>query len=154
MAWINLAVLVVSTLVFLYLYVRSVSPARLERRIDPVAYRRCTVYRFAAFGVMGISTASYVAYLFYPLPLGLARTFPWPWWISACIAVLILLPSGMLFWRGMRDAGEETMVVLCLAEERDLVERYGEAYVGYQRETGRFFPRMGPDRQVGAEEGL
>jgi len=52
-----------------------------------------------------------VIYFFYPLSLSLPQSFPWPWWVSALIAVAIALPSGYLLWRGMRDAGEETMIV-------------------------------------------
>lgn len=103
------------------------------------------------------------------------------------IAVAIAIPSSYLLWRGMRDAGEETMIVrkehtlyggiyekmrhpqaagelpfwwviafllhspflalysfvlvpvfvtMCLAEERDLVILYGEAYVEYTKRTG------------------
>lgn len=58
---------------------------------------------------MGIACVNYVVYLFYPLPVSLARTFPWPWWVSALIAVSIAIPSAYLFGRGVRDAGEETM---------------------------------------------
>jgi protein-S-isoprenylcysteine O-methyltransferase Ste14 len=42
-----------------------------------------------------------------PIPLPL--TFPWHWWVSALIAVLIALPFGYLMWRGIKDAGTETM---------------------------------------------
>lgn len=191
-AWINFAVLVASTLLTLYFYVRSVGPAALEKKIGPAAYARCTRYRFVASGFMGIATANYVIYFFYPLPLPLPQSFPWPWWVSALIAVVIALPSGYLLWRGMRDAGEETMivkaehtlyggiyqkirhpqalgemplwwviafllhspflvlystvwipvfVVMCWAEERDLVIRYGQAYEEYRERTGFLIPK-------------
>jgi protein-S-isoprenylcysteine O-methyltransferase Ste14 len=39
----------------------------------------------------------------------MAQTFPWSWWVSALIAVVVALPAGYLLWRGMKDAGEETM---------------------------------------------
>lgn len=109
-AWINFAVLLASAALFLAFYVRSVSPARLETRLGPVAYRRCARDRLFAAGFMTLTAANYVAYIFYPLPIRLPKTFPWPWWRSALIALLIAVPSGYLWWRGMRDAGEETMV--------------------------------------------
>ena len=45
-AWINLCVLVVSTVLTLYFYVKSASPAALEKRIGEQAYARCTRYRW------------------------------------------------------------------------------------------------------------
>ncbi len=193
-AWVNLVVLIVSSLLFLYLYVKSVGPAALERKIGPTAYQKCTRYRFISSIFMGIVCVNYVLYLFYPLPIPLPRTFPWGGWVSALIAVLIAIPAGYVWIRGMRDAGEETMVVkkehimyggiydkirhpqaagemlvwwviafllnspflvlysfvwipifavMCWAEERDLLIRYGQAYSAYRERTGFLFPRMG-----------
>jgi protein-S-isoprenylcysteine O-methyltransferase Ste14 len=36
----------------------------------------------------------------------------------------------------------------CLAEEKDLLLRYGEAYEAYRRRTGAFFPRRQPKGQA------
>ncbi len=192
MAWINLAVLIASALLHLCFYVKSASPAALERKIGDIAYRRCTQYRLVAALFMGVACVNYVVYVFHPLPLPLARTFPWSWWVSASMAVLIAVPSGYVWFRGMRDAGEETMhvkkehtlyggiyekmrhpqaagelplwwvmafllhspflalysfvwvpvfIVMCWAEERDLLIRYGEAYAEYQQRTGFLIPR-------------
>ena len=190
--WINFAVLVLSTLLFLYFYVRSAGPAALEAKIGPRAYPQCTRYRLVASALMGVATVNYVIYYFYPLPIPVPTTFPWPWWVSALIALTIAVPSAYLFYRGVRDAGEETMIVrkdhtlyggiyekirhpqaagelpfwwvlafllhspflalyslvwipifvtICLAEERDLVIRYGEAYEEYRQRTGLLLPK-------------
>lgn len=192
LAWINVSVLVVSTLLTLYFYVRSAGPAALEKKIGPTAYKKCARYRFTAAAFMTLASISYVAYVFFPLPVPLPSTLPWPWWVSALIAVAIAVPSGYVWWRGMRDAGEETMVpkeehalfggiyekirhpqaagelpfwwviafllhspflvlysfvwipifvVMCLAEERDLLIRYGEEYEQYRQRTGFVIPR-------------
>ena len=141
---------------------------------------------------MGVACVNYVVYVFYPLPIALPADFPWPWWGSVLIAVVIAVPSGTLWWRGMRDAGKETMIVrkehtmyrgiyekmrhpqaagelpfwcvlafllhspflvlysfvwvpvfviMCLAEERDLVIRYGDAYEDYKERTGFLIPK-------------
>jgi protein-S-isoprenylcysteine O-methyltransferase Ste14 len=191
--WINLAVMVVSTLLFLYFYVKSVGPAALEKRIGAAAYPLCTRYRFVSGIFMGLVCINYVVYVFYPLPVSPARTFLWPWWVSALIAVLIAIPAGCLFVQGVQDAGEETMVpkkehtlyggiynkirhpqavgelliwwviafllhspflvlysfvwvpvfsIMCWAEERDLLIRYGEAYQEYQNRTGFLIPKI------------
>jgi len=191
-AWINFTLLVISALLTLYFYVQSAGPAALEKTIGLRAYQKCTQYRRLAAFFMTSAGVNYVVYFFYPLPVPLPRTFPWPWWVSALLALAIALPSGYLLWRGMRDAGAETMwvqkehtlyggiyeqirhpqaagelpfwwvlalllhspflalfsflwvpifVLMCLAEERDLLIRYGEAYAEYQRRTGFLIPR-------------
>lgn len=191
-SWTNLAVLVLSTLLFLYFYVRSAGPAALEARVGPRAYELCSGYRLVASALMTVATVDYVIYFFYPLPIPLPIAFPWPWWVSGLIALAIAIPSGYLFWRGVKDAGEETMIVrkehtlysgiyqkirhpqamgelpfwwvvafllhspflalyslvwipifvaICIAEERDLVIRYGKAYEEYRSRTGFMLPR-------------
>ncbi|UCH11615.1 MAG: hypothetical protein JSU61_06915, partial [Fidelibacterota bacterium] len=69
--WLNFISLVVATVLFLYLYVLSVSPAAMERRIGPRAWRRCMWLRVAAGFFEFVIVANYVLYLFYPLPIGL-----------------------------------------------------------------------------------
>jgi protein-S-isoprenylcysteine O-methyltransferase Ste14 len=109
-AWINLAVLALSALLFLVFYLRSVRPAALEKEIGEAAYRRCARYRLISAVWVFVASGSYVVYALYPLPLGLPRSFPWPWWVSVLIAAAIAIPGGALFFLGLKDAGEETMV--------------------------------------------
>lgn len=190
-AWINMAVLIISALLFLYFYVKSVSPAALEKRIGEVAYARCKRYRQIAIVFEFMTVVNYAVYYFYPLPIPLPKAFPWDYWISIVIAVAIGAPSSYLMYLGMRDAGEESLTpkkehslyggiykkirhpqatgevflwwvaafilnspflaifsiiwlpifyLMCLAEERDLVIRYGEAYLKYRRNTGFIIP--------------
>ena len=108
-AWINAAVLVLSPLLTLVFYVKSAGPAALERRIGPDAYTRCATYRLIASAFMTIAGINYVLYFFFPLPLPLPERLPWPWWASALIAVAIAIPSGYVWYLGLRDAGRETM---------------------------------------------
>jgi methanethiol S-methyltransferase len=191
-ATINIILLLLSTTGVLYFYVQSVGPAALEQKIGPIAYRRCAIYRWIAGGLMGVTAINYVVYAFYPLLIGLPETFPWPYWVSALIAVLIAIPSGYLMLSGVKDAGEETMLpkkehtlyrgiyekirhpqalgemplfwvfaffchspflviysliwipifyYMCVAEERDLVLRYGQSFIEYQQRTGIFLPK-------------
>jgi len=191
-AWVNLGVLIVSAILFLYFYVRSVSPATLEKRIGEVAYAKCKRYRQLAIAFEFLAVANYVAYYFYPLAIPIPQSFPWDYWISIVIAVVIGLPSSYLMYKGIKDAGGESIApkkeqalyggiyrkvrhpqatgevvlwwvvaflldspflailsliwvpifyVMCLAEEKDLVVRYGEAYLKYQRKTGFLIPK-------------
>jgi len=109
-AWLNFASLVISSLIFLFLYIKSVSPAAMEKKIGEIAYKKAGQYRIAASILMFIIFANYILYYFYPLPLPLSKTFAWGWTISIVIGVLISLLGGSLMFRGIKDAGEETMV--------------------------------------------
>lgn len=80
-AWLNFGVLVFSTMLFLAFYVRSVSPAGLEKIIGPGAYERCARDRVFAIGFELIIAVNYLVYYFYPLDTPLPRTFPWSWWV-------------------------------------------------------------------------
>jgi protein-S-isoprenylcysteine O-methyltransferase Ste14 len=145
---------------------------------------------------MFVVAVNYVLYYWFPLPLPLPRTFPWQWWISVAIAALIAVPSAYLMYRGVKDAGEETMkpkrehtmyggiytrirhpqavgefplwwvlaflvhspflalfsfafvpvwYYFCVAEERDLLIRYGAVYNDYRATTGFWLPRKRDD---------
>jgi protein-S-isoprenylcysteine O-methyltransferase Ste14 len=136
--------------------------------------------------------SNYIIYYFYPLPINLPRMFPWDWWISIVIGVIIFIPSTYLMYIGARDAGEEAMVpkkehtlyggiyetirhpqaigefflwfpivlwinspflalysfvwppifyIMCLAEEKDLVVRYGQSYIEYRDRVGFLIPK-------------
>jgi protein-S-isoprenylcysteine O-methyltransferase Ste14 len=193
-AWINFAILLVAGLLFVYLYILSVGPAALEKKIGPSAYAVCARYRFISIVMMLVALGNYGVYYFYPLPVPLPRTFPWLWGVSAMIAVVLAIPSGYLMIHGMIDAGEEAMIpkkehalyggiykiirhpqaweavlwfvvafllhspflvlfsfvwlpleyAMVMAEERDLIIRFGQVSKNYRKRTGAFWPRRKP----------
>jgi methanethiol S-methyltransferase len=191
-AWINFAVLLFASLLFLFFYVHSAMPAGREKISGPKAYRLCFYDRLVSGGLEAVITVSYILYYFYPLPTPLPDTFPWVWWVSLVIALVIGIPATALMVTGLRDAGEEAMrpkqehvmyggiytrlrhpqtagevflflvmafllhspflalfsliyfpifMVLCYAEEQDLLLRYGDAYAENCKRTGAFWPR-------------
>ena len=193
-AWINIFILIIASFLFSYFYIKSVRPAELEKSIGEIAYSRCKCYRIIASVFEIVAVANYVIYFFFPLPVPLPEVFPWDWWVSILIAVFILIPSGYLMWRGLKDAGEESLTpkkehtlfggiydqirhpqatgevalwwvvafilnspflaiysiiwlpifyLFCWAEERDLIVRYGDAYLEYRRKTGFVIPKSG-----------
>lgn len=184
--------LIASIFSFLYFYVKSAGPAALEKKIGKKAYHICTCYRIISSLFMSIAFANYIVYYFYPLPVPLPRTFPWSWWWSAAIAGIIAVLGGYIWVKGMKDAGEETMItkkehtlytgiytkirhpqaigeitywwviafvlhspflavlsfvwipvfyIMCVAEEKDLIIRYGEVYLKYKQNTGFLIPK-------------
>ena len=108
--WINFSVMILSVIFLLYFYVKSVGPKALENKIGEIAYQKCARYRLISSIFMFIYFANYVIYIFYPLSVRLPRTFPWSYWVSFLIAVLIAIPGGYLMYRGVKDAGKETLV--------------------------------------------
>ncbi len=191
-AWINFAVLFFASLLFLFCYVRSASPAGREKLIGPRAYQLCFYDRLISGVFELVITINYILYYLFPLPTPLPDQFPWAWWISLVIAALIGIPATILMLIGARDAGEETMrpkkahtmyggiyakirhpqavgevflflvvaillhspfltlfsliyfpifILLCYAEEQDLLLRYGDPYAEYCKRTGAFWPR-------------
>ena len=191
-AWINYWLLLFSSILFLLFYVLSVSPAKREKTLGANAYRRCYFDRLISGGFEFIVIANFVIYIFYPLPTFVPDQFPWPWWVSLLVALLIGIPATLLMVIGIRDAGEEAIkpkkehtmysgiytkfrhpqavgevflfpaiavllhspfltifsliffpifLLLCHAEEQDLLLRYGDAYAEYCRKTGAFWPK-------------
>lgn len=191
-AWLNLSCLLFSAVLFLYFYVRSVSPAGRRMIIGAQAFEICGRERVVAFIFQLLVTLNFVVYRFFPIATRLPRQFPWSWGISIAIALLIAAPAMALMVRGIRDAGEETFypreaqtmfggiyerirhpqavgevflfwvisfllhspflaiisfifiplyLVMCWAEEQDLLLRFGERYAEYCRRTGAFFPK-------------
>jgi protein-S-isoprenylcysteine O-methyltransferase Ste14 len=193
-AWINFAILLAASSIFLVFYVRSAAPAGREKVIGPQAYQLCFYDRLVSGVLEAVITGNYILYYFFPLPTLLPEKFPWVWWISLVIALVIGIPATTLLVIGVRDAGEETMhprqghhmyggiykklrhpqatgevflflviafllnspflaifsliyfpifIVLCYAEEQDLLLRYGDAYADYCKHTGAFWPKRG-----------
>jgi protein-S-isoprenylcysteine O-methyltransferase Ste14 len=189
--YVTIFIFIVSAMVSLYFYVKSVQPAALEKKIGDRAWGACKRYRLISGLFMFVNFFCYIAYFLFPLQW-LPVVFPWDYWVSVLIAVLIAIPSGYLFLLSIKAAGEEAMTpkkehkmyqgiykkirhpmalgelqfvwvfalmlnspvllvlsviwvpifyYMCIAEEKDLLIRYGEDYREYMKTTGRFIPR-------------
>lgn len=132
-AWINFAVLLFASIMLLYFYVLSARPAGQEKVIGPRAYQRCFYYRLVAAGFEVIITANYILYHFFPLSTLLPDQFPWPWWISLVIALLIGIPATTLMVIGARDAGKRpcarrrnTACTAAFTPESVILRRWGK----------------------------
>ncbi len=110
LGWLNFAVLIVSSIVFSVLYVLSVRPAHLERKIGERAYKRCGQYRLIGMIPMALASLNYVIYRWYPLPIDpLPARFPWPYAVNVALAALVGIPAMAVMLWGVRDAGKEAM---------------------------------------------
>ncbi len=109
--WISVFILLISSLLMLYLYLKSVNVAALEEKIGEAAYQKCGRYRMIASIFEMIVIINYILYFFYPIrTLGIPETFPWEWGFSIIIAIVIAIPSGTIMIKGLLDAGKEAMV--------------------------------------------
>ncbi len=108
-AWINFIIMILSSLLCCLLYIKSVQPVALEKKIGEKAYKRCTIYHFIAGILMLAIIVTQFIYFFFPLPINFPRFFPWDYWISVLVAIGILIPSLILMIKGVQDAGKETM---------------------------------------------
>jgi protein-S-isoprenylcysteine O-methyltransferase Ste14 len=108
-AWINFTVLLFSSILLLYFYALSARPAAQEKVIGPRAYQRCFYYRLIASAFEVVITGNYILYYFFPLATPLPKMFPWGWWVSVVIALVIGIPATILMVIGILDAGEEAM---------------------------------------------
>ncbi len=190
--WINFIVLVMSAVLMAHFYIKSVGPAALEKEIGESAYSKCKQYRIIASVFEVMTIVNYLIYYFYPLSNDFPRLLPWKYWVSVVMGFVILIPSLTLMFRGLRDAGKESLepkkehtlasgiyetlrhpqaigeafiwlaisfflnspflilysflwfpifYVFCLAEERDLVIRYGQPYLEYRDRVGFLIPK-------------
>ncbi|MFX1294456.1 MAG: hypothetical protein ACFFD2_06325 [Promethearchaeota archaeon] len=62
----------------------------LERKIGEIAYKKYEQYKIIALIFMTIYLINFI-YYFFPLPLPLFQFFPWSWWISIIIGILIAI---------------------------------------------------------------
>jgi protein-S-isoprenylcysteine O-methyltransferase Ste14 len=106
--WLNLILLFVSMFVSLYFYLKSVQPAKLELEIGEIAYEKCARFRIYASIPFALFFVCYAIYIFYPIPLPFSQAFPWDYWISLLLAIVIGVPAIGMMYIGVRDAGEET----------------------------------------------
>jgi len=109
--WINFISLIIGGVLMTVFYLMSVRPAAMEKKMGERAYRRAGIYRIWASIFMFTLTANYILYRWYPLPCDpFPSRFPWSYWISVLLAILIAIPSLTLMIRGSMDAGKETLL--------------------------------------------
>jgi len=79
--WINFIIMVASTVLFFYFYVKSVGPAKLALKIGDSAYNKCGQYRMIASALEFVVMANYVVYRFFPVPFPgvFPEYFDWDW---------------------------------------------------------------------------
>ena len=107
--WINLFLLITSTVGMTVFYIKSVVPAKLAQKIGPKAYRRCAYYRFIANLFQLIIIINYILYYVLPPPIPLPQFLHRNYSISVVLSLCILIPGLYMLIKGVKDAGRETL---------------------------------------------
>ncbi len=107
--FINIIAMIVSGLLFLFFYVKSVQPKKLSLKIGERAYKVCGLYRTISMIFMFIAYAGYFVYYHFPLQINFPQYFPWSHVVSIIIGLLIGIPMTILMIVGLIDAGMEAV---------------------------------------------
>ena len=107
--WINFLILIISTALMAFFYIKSVGPAKLEEKIGEIAYKRCGNYRIIASFFELITIINFIFYFFFPLPIPIPQCFIWDYWISVILSIVILIPCLYIMLKGVKDAGREAL---------------------------------------------
>ncbi len=106
-AWINVIILIVATVLGLYFYVKSANPEKLDRldrqsnqnnqsqSLNSIRYQTWAELLMTLVGI------NYIVYFLYPIPLSIPQIFPWSWWVSAAIATAIAVLSIYCWWQAL-----------------------------------------------------
>ena len=108
-AWLNFIVMIVFIVAFVLLYIRSVSPARLESRLGEKAYQHCGRIRAISIVILLLILGNYLIYDSSPLPTPGLMEFNWSYLTLVIVAIVIAIPTTYMVIVGMKDAGDEAI---------------------------------------------
>ncbi len=106
--WINLGLFILSLLLFSVLYFFSLMPMTLSERWGERSWKDCRNLRLAASFFEIVAVVTPILWIWFPIP-GLAwEIFP-NWWIGIIVGIVIIVPGAVLMYKGVKDAGKETL---------------------------------------------
>jgi len=138
--WINLALIVVSLILFSVLYFISLSPAALSEKMGDKAWKFCRNLRLVASFFELIVLVAPILWIWFPVP-GLDWKIFNLWWLGLVLSLIIVIPGAVVIYKGVKDAGKETLTP---AED---TEMYGGIYkyIRHPQSAGEMpmFPALG-----------
>ncbi|MBN2738433.1 MAG: DUF1295 domain-containing protein [Spirochaetales bacterium] len=99
----------ISGIGFIILYMISVSPEKLSRKIGYDAYKLCGCFRAIAILMYLISYLTFVLYPFFPVSEDFNQSLPWNNFISMVISIASGIVALILVILGMKDSGAEAI---------------------------------------------
>ncbi|NPD88001.1 MAG: isoprenylcysteine carboxylmethyltransferase family protein [Asgard group archaeon] len=138
--WINFSLLIISCILFSVLYAFSTMPATLSKKIGEKAWKACKNLRIIASIFETLTLLTSLLWIWYPI-----SQLDWEifhrWWIGLILGSLIIIPGAIVVYKGVKDAGKET-----LTPSQD-TEMYGGIYnyIRHPQTTGEMpmFPALG-----------
>ena len=121
--FINLGLFAGSLFLFLILYFISLSPATLSEKIGERAWKDCRNLRIAASVFEMIAVVTPILWIWFPIPNLDWKIFP-NWWIGIIVGVVIIIPGAVLMYKGVKDAGKETLTPSLETEMYGGIYRY------------------------------
>jgi methanethiol S-methyltransferase len=131
--WINFISLIVSILLFCYLYTISLQPKKRSQTKGKKAWKQAAIYRSIAGFLEFIIVLNTFLWIWFPISL-----FNWKIHqniiVGIIIGLLIIIPGTILVIKGMLDAGSET------AKPSEDTEMYGGIYkfIRHPQSLGEF----------------
>jgi protein-S-isoprenylcysteine O-methyltransferase Ste14 len=120
-AWINFFVLNLVTIFCWWFYIRSVQPYTRAKKNGETAWKTAKRDRMISAIFMTILTVNMILWLWYPIP-ELAWLVHPNWLISIIIGITLACIFTPIWFKGIKDAGRETM------EPSPSTELYGGIY--------------------------
>ncbi|MFX1319336.1 MAG: methyltransferase family protein [Promethearchaeota archaeon] len=120
-AWINIFILNLVTILCWVFYIRSVQPYTRAKKYGESAWKTAKRDRIISGILMSILTFNIILWLWFPIP-----EFAWPvhpnWLVSIIIGIILACIFTPIWFKGIKDAGKETM------EPSPTTELYGGIY--------------------------
>ncbi|MHA1898092.1 MAG: methyltransferase family protein [Promethearchaeota archaeon] len=133
-------VLNISLVLFAVFYSLSLSPVKRAEKYEDKAWEQCARFRLIASLMETMTLIDIVIWVFHPIEGWYMPIFP-NIVISLIVGAIITMPFGIIMFKGMKDAGKETMMP---SSETKL---YGGIYkyIRHPQTLGEFpmFPLMG-----------
>jgi protein-S-isoprenylcysteine O-methyltransferase Ste14 len=106
--WINFSSLIANLFFFSYFYILSIQPVKRERRKGEQAWKECMKFRIFASIFETIIVINMMLWIWFPIPI-----INWKihenYIFGIIIGILITIPCLVILFKGIIDAGKETL---------------------------------------------
>jgi len=108
-AIINFFLLLISLFLFSFLYILSIQPAKRSEKRGEKAWEECKKLRSISGFFEIISLINIILWIWFPLPLVNAWIISQNILVGVIVAICIMIPCLIMMFKGIVDAGSETL---------------------------------------------
>ena len=106
--WINFVILIISTIIFSYLYLLSIQPVKRSETRGEKAWKECANFRAISGIFMCVTVVNFILWIWFPISIFNLKVDPN--YIGGIIIGLVILAVCLpIMIKGEKDAGSETM---------------------------------------------